>query len=222
MSRSRLAALTAFDRSFDRQGETLLAGVDEAGRGPLAGPVVAAAVVFIRPVKGRTVLSDLNDSKQLTASARERLFHEIVRVASVSVARVGEDEIDRMNIYQATRLAMKDAVLGLTRTPDHLLIDGIMKLDLPVLQTPVIGGDGKSASIAAASIIAKVCRDAWMHRLDQLYPDYNFKQHKGYGTPQHLQKIVEFGPCPVHRKTFFPVQNFFQTSETQVSSSYPD
>lgn len=177
-----------------------MAGIDEAGRGPLAGPVVAAAVLFIR----RSPLMELNDSKQVSPPRREILFREICRAAFVGVGIVSEKQIDRINIYQATRLAMKQAVLALNRTPDFLLIDGNIKIDLPILQKPVVAGDQKSASIAAASIIAKVARDHWMLHLDRLYPEYEFKNHKGYATPAHLKKIGERGPSPVHRMSFSP------------------
>ncbi len=175
-----------------------MAGVDEAGRGPLAGPVVAAAVVLRRlgDFKG------LNDSKQVQPAARERLFFEIIKHGLVGIGVVDENTIDQINIYQASRLAMKRAVLALSSTPDFLVIDGKARIDLPLPQQPVVGGDGKSASVAAASIIAKVYRDCLMTHFDSLYPHYEFKRHKGYGTALHLQKLKEIGPCPIHRKSF--------------------
>ncbi len=177
------------------------AGVDEAGRGPLAGPVVAAAVIFLRP----SPLAFLNDSKQVPPPKREILFREICGCSLVGLGVVDEKQIDAINIYQATRLAMKRAVLALSRTPDFILVDGNMTLDLPLAQRAVVRGDEKSAAIAAASIIAKVFRDHWMFHLDRLYPAYQFKDHKGYATPLHLQKIRECGPSPVHRRSFSPI-----------------
>ncbi len=195
--------LFAFDHEERPSAQGLMAGIDEAGRGPLAGPVVASAVLFFR--KPFPLLSGLNDSKKVAPKRREILFGEIFRHALVGIGVVEESEIDRINIFQATRAAMKKAVLALPRTPDLLLIDGKIHLDLPIAQKSIVRGDEKSASIAAASIVAKVYRDAWMQRLDTLYPVYGFKRHKGYGTEFHLQKIREIGPSPVHRKSFSPV-----------------
>jgi len=206
MRMKRLKQLWAFDRKIGCEVQGRIAGLDEAGRGPLAGPVVASAVMWA----GRPKLNDLDDSKKLSAKIRELLFWQICRCALVGIGVADEDEIDRLNIYQATRLAMSRAVLALTRTPDFLLIDGTMKLDLPLLQKPVVGGDRRSASIAAASIIAKVYRDAWMTHLDQLYPHYRFAVHKGYGTSNHLQILKACGPSPVHRRSFAPVRQMTQ------------
>ncbi len=186
----------------------VIAGVDEAGRGPLAGPVVAAAVVFRRPV----FLKKLNDSKKLSPKTRESLFKEIAAHAHVGIGRVSESVIDEINILQATRLAMREAVLALPRTPGLLLIDGKIKLDLPLRQAAIIRGDGRSAVIAAASIMAKVFRDHWMKGLDFLYPDYRFKLHKGYPTPEHLRILEEKGASPVHRRTFRPVRESLEES----------
>lgn len=199
-----LARLLSFDRKIckDHRMEGRVAGVDEAGRGPLAGPVVAAAVIFLR--NPNTL--ELNDSKQLSSKTRERLFPEICRHGVIGLGIVSEAEIDTINIYQASRLAMKRALLSLTRTPDFVLIDGKARLDIPLPQKTVVAGDSKSACIAAASIVAKVYRDHWMEYLDSLYPQYDFKKHKGYGTAKHLQNIREKGASPVHRKTFAPVK----------------
>ena len=198
-----LNRLLAFDREMaqglDGGG---LAGVDEVGRGPLAGPVVAAAVILFRP----SPLEGLNDSKKVTPRHRETLFREISRCAIVSIGVVDEKQIDEINIYQATRRAMVKAVLGLPRTPSFLLIDGNLRLDLPIRQQAVIGGDYQSASIAAASIMAKVYRDAWMMHLDKLYPAYQFGKHKGYATADHRVRLSQEGPSPVHRKSFAPVR----------------
>ncbi|HXV27528.1 MAG TPA: ribonuclease HII [bacterium] len=196
-------SLIAFDEGLARDFDGRMAGIDEAGRGPLAGPVVAAAVIFFR----KNNLSRLNDSKKLMPKTREFLFREIAAQAIVGIGTVDEKQIDEINIYQATRLAMKRAVLALSRTPDLLLIDGNIKLDLPLTQQAIVKGDQKSAAIAAASIIAKVFRDACMNQLDLLYPQYGFKDHKGYATPGHLTSLQKEGPSPVHRKSFAPVRD---------------
>lgn len=177
-----------------------MAGVDEVGRGPLAGPVVAAAVILRRVGD----FAGLNDSKKVPPEKREKLFREIVKHSLVGIGVADESTIDQLNIYHASRLAMKRAVLALTRTPDLLVIDGNARIDLPLPQQTIVGGDAKSASIAAASIVAKVFRDHWMIYLDTLYPAYQFKDHKGYATELHLKKIEENGPCPIHRKSFSP------------------
>ncbi|GGD07776.1 ribonuclease HII [Aureimonas glaciei] len=187
---------------FER-GALLVAGIDEAGRGPLAGPVVAAAVI-LDPAR---LPDGLNDSKKLTAADRERLFVEILALATVSVASASAAEIDRINIRQATLLAMRRAAHGLAQTPCHLLIDGN---DVPPLlrdrATAVVQGDARSLSIAAASIIAKVTRDRMMTRLCQVHPHYGFGQHMGYATRQHLAAITLHGPCPHHRLSFSPMR----------------
>lgn len=201
MTKPCVARLIGFDEEMSQGDDVWIAGVDEAGRGPLAGPVVAAAVVLIR----KTSLDGLNDSKQVRPRVREKLFREISCHGLVGIGVVDERIIDEINIYQATRLAMKRAVLALPCTPDRLLVDGNLRLDLPLPQKAIIAGDQKSACIAAASIIAKVYRDAWMVHLDDLYPQYCFKDHKGYATPSHLERLRCEGPSPVHRKTFAPV-----------------
>ena len=193
--------LFRFDRQFQEESPFLLAGVDEAGRGPLAGPVVAAAVIFRRPPS----LPQLNDSKKLSPQTREILFRQILRQGLIGVGKVSESIIDELNILQATRLAMRQAVLALPRTPDLLLIDGPIHLDLPLAQQGIIRGDAQSAVIASASIVAKVYRDYWMKALDALYPDYGFGVHKGYPTCYHLEMLKTKGVTPVHRKTFQPV-----------------
>lgn len=202
----RLERLTTFDARAIRLSSGWLAGVDEAGRGPLAGPVVAAAVVFRRPLSQAFPWDLLDDSKRLSPAVRQRLYWEIARVAAIGIGTCDEKEIDELNIYHATRLAMKRAVLALCCTPALILVDGTLKIDLPIPQQTVIDGDAKSASIAAASVIAKVYRDAWMCHLDEIYPSYLFKKHKGYATIEHLARIRQFGPSPVHRKSFAPVQ----------------
>lgn len=195
-------SLFALDAREAKKVQGLIAGVDEAGRGPLAGPVVAAAVIFF-PSSPRI---PVNDSKKLTPQKRSRLFLEIIRQSLVGIGRVEESEIDRLNIFQATRLAMKKAVMNLSRTPDFLLIDGKITLDLPIPQKSIVKGDAQSAVIAAASIVAKVFRDAWMEHLDGLYPEYQFRRHKGYGTEAHFEVIRRLGPSPVHRRSFRPIR----------------
>jgi len=186
--------------SWDTPG--LIAGVDEAGRGPLAGPVVAAAVILddLNPIRG------LADSKVLTARRREQLYDEIrAKALCCSIAEASVDEIDEINILQATMLAMRRAVEGLRLKPSLVLVDGNR---LPVLATraeAIVKGDSKVAAISAASILAKVTRDRWCAELDAQYPQYGFAGHKGYGTAEHLQALQTFGACPQHRKTFSPV-----------------
>jgi len=175
------------------------AGVDEAGRGPLAGPVVAAAVVLPDDCK----IDGLDDSKKLSPSKRKKIFEEIKLVAiSYAVGIVEPQEIDKINILQAALLAMEISVKKLTTKPDYLLIDGNQKTSLLLIQETIVKGDTKSCSIAAASIIAKVTRDTIMEEYHLTYPEYNFKGHKGYPTKEHYQAIKEYGPCPIHRKTF--------------------
>jgi len=195
--------LIAFDQLHMRDNKGMvMAGVDEAGRGPLAGPVVAAAVVL----DSHANLEGLDDSKRVPPQSRKRLFGEIIRTGCVGIGVVYEGEIDSINIYQASRIAMKKAILTLADRPDILLVDGKMTIDLPIRQKAIVGGDRQSASIAAASIIAKVYRDAYMEYLDQCYPEYGFRRHKGYPTRKHLEKLFEIGPSQVHRKSFSPVQ----------------
>lgn len=185
------------------RGITPVAGIDEAGRGPLAGPVVAAAVVL--PLTFR--LPGLDDSKKLTPAKRESLYAALTGEPDVLWACVHLDnlEVDRWNILRATHRAMRQAFLALKRRPPHALIDGLPVPDFPCPHTALVGGDGISLSIAAASIIAKVERDRAMRQLDLQYPEYGFSQHKGYPTPDHLARLREHGPSPVHRRSFSPV-----------------
>lgn len=214
MSSAVLSRLLEFDLSLTPHPHAWIAGVDEVGRGPLAGPVVAAAVILKRP----EILDGLNDSKKVSPENRERLFREIIKYSLVGIGIVDEAMIDHINIYQASRLAMKRAVLDLTRTPDLLLIDGNARIDLPLTQKTIVKGDSLSASIAAASIVAKVYRDEWMTHLDKIYPAYQFKDHKGYATPVHLKSIEEHGPCDVHRRTFAPVKNLPNIARLKVEA----
>jgi ribonuclease HII len=197
-----LSKLTLLDYSFERRiWETgkIPAGVDEAGRGPLAGPVVAAAVVLPKECE----INGLNDSKKISPQKREILFKQIKSLAiSIGVGIVEPEEIDRINILRAALLAMDVAVRNLNPQPDFLLIDGNARTSLLIPQETVIGGDSICYSIAAASIIAKVTRDSIMDDYHKLYPEYNFKKHKGYPTKEHLEALRKFGPCPIHRRTF--------------------
>ena len=200
--RRRLAQLFARRGRLLRNGARLIAGVDEVGVGPLAGPVVACAVVFAQ----KPWLPGLGDSKQLTRAQRERLDGEIRKQAlAIGVAEVWPEEIDRLNIYRAALEAMRRAVLALGVAPDHLLVDARTVPGVVIAQTPLIGGDARDGSIAAASIVAKVHRDALMARLDAAHPGYGFAQHKGYGTAQHLAALRRLGPSPLHRRSFAPV-----------------
>ncbi len=185
------------------QGHAPVAGVDEAGRGPLAGPVVAAAVIL--PL-GFDV-SGLDDSKKLTALARNRLYDHLVSNPLVSWATAHRDprDIDRLNILGATHAAMREAVEALSLRPHHVLIDGLRVEPFPIPQTAIVHGDAISSSIAAASIIAKVTRDRLMDTFARDYPVYGFEQHKGYATAAHLASLREHGPCAIHRRSFAPV-----------------
>jgi ribonuclease HII len=180
----------------------LVAGVDEAGRGPLAGPVVAAAVILdeLNPIKG------LADSKILTPLRREKLFHEIrAKALCCSIAEASVEEIERLNILQATLLAMRRAVEGLRLKPNFVLVDGNRLPVLDMRAEAIVKGDSKVPAISAASILAKVHRDRWCIDYDQAYPQYGFAKHKGYGTAEHLAALRLHGACPEHRKTFRPV-----------------
>lgn len=191
--------LYQLERQAYHRGYRHVAGVDEAGRGPLAGPVVAAAVILHpgRPIAG------VNDSKKLSERQREQLFEQIMANAlSVGIGSAPPETIDRINILQATRLAMLEAVNQLSPRPDTLLIDGITPIDSPLPQQTIKQGDSRSASIAAASIIAKVTRDRLMLEYDQCYPQYGFARHKGYGSAAHLAALQQHGPCPIHRTSF--------------------
>lgn len=188
-----------------------MAGVDEAGRGPLAGPVVAAVAVFDRDfaeAEEHGMLEGLTDSKRLSESQRNS-FCSLLRQSPHVETAVGlaeTDEIDAWNILRATHLAMRRALARLTTRPDRILVDGRPVPDLPAPSDAIVGGDGKSLSIAAASVVAKVTRDSLMLKLDRLYPQYGFARHKGYGTRLHIQALLEHGPCPAHRRSFRPVR----------------
>jgi ribonuclease HII len=203
--------LLEFELQYWEQGFQRLAGVDEAGRGPLAGPVVAAAVVFQRgfaETEEHRLLKGLTDSKQLSASAREHFFGVLTHSSYVEhgVGMANVDEIDTLNIFHATRQAMIRAVRSLPSLPQHILVDGLPIQGFPCPSTAIVGGDGKSLSVAAASVIAKVTRDIYMRNLDHTYSQYGFATHKGYGTKAHMKALFEYGPCPVHRRSFRPVR----------------
>jgi len=193
-------------------GSKLVAGIDEAGRGPLAGPVTAAAVIL--PID--IVIPKLDDSKKLTSKTREKLFDELTNHPEIhySIAHIEAFEIDQINILEATRLAMRNTANQLKPTPSHCLIDGLPVPDFPISSTAIVKGDQKSISIAAASIIAKVTRDRIMVELAQKWPAYGFDKHKGYGTKQHLEAIKTHGPCPAHRKTFKPISQVSHPSSS--------
>jgi ribonuclease HII len=198
--RRSAAALFRFDSPF-WETHGLIAGVDEAGRGPLAGPVVSAAVIL--PLCD---VPHLGDSKMLTAAERVEAYRWIQRHAyAIGVGVVSHEEIDRINILQATHVSMRHALAQLILHPRHILVDGYPLSRSPYPQTNVIDGDAKSACVAAASIVAKVTRDCIMEALDREYPAYGFKQHKGYGTPDHLEALNRHGPCAIHRRSFQPV-----------------
>ena len=192
-----------YEKRLRTVGVARIAGIDEAGRGALAGPVVAAAVILPEKFRRRR----LNDSKQLAPELRQEIYHELVGNASIAwaVGIVDSIEIDRINILRATHQAMRAAIAALIAQPEHVLIDGLPVFPFPLPQTAIIEGDCLSVSIAAASIIAKVTRDRIMRDFCEKFPEYCFSQHKGYGTPLHLTKLHEHGPCPIHRRSFEPV-----------------
>ncbi|WP_010630972.1 ribonuclease HII [Sporolactobacillus vineae] len=205
----RFHKMNHFENDLYQKGIRQVAGIDEAGRGPLAGPVIAACVML----DPDAVLPGVNDSKQLTAPERDRLFDQIVASASAyGIGRVSARDIDRINIYEAARLAMTRAFEHMARHPEFLLIDA-MKLPVSVPQLSLIKGDARSNSVAAASILAKVTRDRLMNDLDQRYPEYGFAGNKGYGTPQHLAALKTYGACPEHRLSFSPVAAVIRTED---------
>jgi ribonuclease HII len=200
-----------FERVLWTRGMTRIAGVDEAGRGPLAGPVLAAAAIL--PPKWAESglppeLEGLNDSKQLTAAQREKYFAFLTGCPEVqfAIAQVGAGQIDAINILRATHRAMNSALAQLQPAPEHALVDGRPVKSMPVPHTAIVQGDARSYSIAAASVLAKVTRDRLMLEFDRQWPKYGFAGHKGYGTAQHLAAIAAHGPCPIHRRSFAPLK----------------
>ncbi|MFA7693182.1 MAG: ribonuclease HII [Candidatus Hydrogenedentales bacterium] len=205
----RLCAMLSIENSLWCDGFSNVAGVDEAGRGPLAGPIVAAAVILSEPIPG------LNDSKQLTETSRQSLYNCITGGTHVwACASISASEIDRMGIQQANYLAMRKAMEGLSIRPDFLLVDGYNLAGIAVPTMRVVKGDSRSLTIAAASVVAKVTRDTFLRELDTLYPGYGFARNKGYGTLEHRRAIETLGPCPEHRRSFAPFTQKDETNET--------
>ncbi len=210
----RLQNMSLCEKRLKGEGFIRIAGIDEAGRGPLAGPVVAAACILPEGID----FENLNDSKQLSPSQRDTLFYEITTCPNLiyGIGIVDVETIDRINILQSTFLAMRKAIELMSCQPDYILIDGnqVPHFDIPT--ESIIQGDGLSISIAAASILAKVTRDRIMEEIDRKYPAYGFKQHKGYATEQHLEAIRICGPCEIHRKSFEPVKSILNPQPVQI------
>lgn len=201
-----------YENNLYKEGVTLIAGVDEVGRGPLIGPVVACACIL--PVN--FYHKDIKDSKKLSEKKREEMYKIIKENAiSIGLGIVSEKVIDEVNIYEATKIAMKEAIKNLNITPEHVLIDA-MKLELNIPSTSIIKGDAKSESIAAASIIAKVTRDHMLDEMDKEYPMYDLKNNKGYGTKKHLEALETYGPCKYHRVSYSPVRNALNEKNTKT------
>ena len=199
----RLEKMLAYEKELYAQGIDLIAGVDEVGRGPLAGPVVAAAVILPKACK----IPGLNDSKKIPKAKHKAIYEAVLQNAiAIGIGVKDNHVIDQVNIYEATKLAMMEAIGQLEPQPQHLLIDA-MKLDLPISQTSIIKGDANSLSIAAASIVAKVTRDQMMEEFDREYPGYDFAQNAGYGTAKHLAGLDKLGVTPIHRRSFEPVKS---------------
>ena len=205
----RLEGMLSYEKELYAQGISLIAGVDEVGRGPLAGPVVAAAVILPKNCK----IKGLNDSKKIPKKKHEEIFQAVKdKALAIGIGIMDNHVIDQVNIYEATKLAMKEAISKLDLQPEHLLIDA-MKLDLPITQTSIIKGDANSLSIAAASIIAKVTRDKIMANYDKEFPGYDFSQNAGYGTTKHLEGLEKHGVTPIHRKSFEPIKTLVAASK---------
>ena len=199
----RLEGMLAYEKECYARGIKLIAGVDEVGRGPLAGPVVAAAVILPKACK----IPGLNDSKKIPKFKHKEIYEAVLQEAiAIGIGVKDNHVIDQVNIYEATKLAMMEAIDQLDPQPQHLLIDA-MKLDLPISQTSIIKGDANSLSIAAASIVAKVTRDQMMEEFDREYPGYDFAQNAGYGTANHLDGLHQLGVTPIHRRSFEPVKS---------------
>lgn len=200
------------EKLLNAKGFKNVAGIDEAGRGPLAGPVVASAVIVTDWVMDIDIINDTKDSKKISEKKRKIIFDKIMLSPHIKwgIGIVDEKIIDKINIFEATKLAMQEAVKDLEKTmkPDFLIIDGNATIDYPITQKAVIKGDDKIFSCSLASIIAKVSRDALMYKYAETYPEYGFEKHKGYGTKIHIDAIQKFGPCSIHRRTFNPVTLF--------------
>ena len=189
-----------YENKYLLDGKKLIAGIDEAGRGPLAGPVCVAMVIM--PLDSDSIIPKVNDSKKLSAKMRDKLYDEIVSKAiAYRVEMIDEGTIDAINILNATKLGMLQCIANIGVTPDVILIDAV-KIDTDVPTESIIKGDALSYSIACASILAKVTRDRYMEGMDVLYPEYNFKKHKGYGTKEHIENLKKYGKCKIHRNTF--------------------
>lgn len=201
----------ALERQIFARGYRAVCGVDEVGRGPLAGPVVAAAVI----VPEDAVIDDLNDSKKLSPKRREIVFEQIVEMElACAIGIIDSENIDRMNIHKASLMAMRKAVTDLKRNPDFVLVDGTFPIpNISMPQAAVVKGDACCRSIAAASIVAKVTRDRIMEHYETLYPTFSFSRHKGYPTPAHLEELAMHGPCEIHRRSFKPVADFIEQYE---------
>lgn len=200
----RLIELKKIEKDIYNEGYNLICGIDEAGRGPLAGPVVVCACIM----KKDSFIEGINDSKKVSEKKREELFDKIKEEAiSYGIGIIDEKKIDEVNILEATKLALTEAIKELTPKPDIIIVDALTKIDtLGIPYRSVIKGDAKCYSIACSSILAKVTRDRIMREWDSIYPEYNFKKHKGYGTKEHIEAIKNSGPCEIHRKTF--IKNF--------------
>ena len=199
----RLEGMLAYEKECYAREIELIAGVDEVGRGPLAGPVVAAAVILPKACK----IPGLNDSKKIPKSKHKEIYEAVLQNAiAIGIGIKDNQVIDQVNIYEATKLAMREAIGQLEPQPQHLLIDA-MRLDLPISQTSIIKGDANSLSIAAASIVAKVTRDQMMEEFDRKYPGYDFAQNAGYGTAKHLAGLDQLGVTPIHRRSFEPIKS---------------
>jgi len=199
----RFQFLCVIENKLREDGANTIAGVDEAGRGPLAGPVVAGAVVFLKPPD----ILEIDDSKKISSAKRKKIFNYLVSSKDVAIGFgvISEDVIDATNILEASFEAMRKALFSLPLKPDHVIVDGYSIPQLKIPQRGVIGGDKQSLSIDAACIVAKVIRDDMMNKFDEEYPGYGFSQHKGYGTKAHMESLRRLGPCKIHRKSFRPV-----------------
>lgn len=198
--KQRIDDMLIYEKDLQNSGYMNIAGVDEAGRGPLCGPVVAAAVILPPNIE----IEGINDSKKLTEKKREKVFEQLINNPDIlyGIGISDVDVIEDVNILNATKLAMKQAINNLKLTPDYIIIDGNQNIDMTIPSQTLVSGDSKSASIAAASIIAKVTRDRMMREYDEKYPEYNFAKHKGYGTKMHIEAIQKYGLCEIHRPSF--------------------
>jgi ribonuclease HII len=207
------------DYAIESKAGGIVCGIDEAGRGPLAGPVVAAAVILDLGQLGRDVIATIDDSKKLSRAVRQRLYPALLETARIGVGAASAAEIDRINVLAATLRAMQRAVARLGAVPDLALVDGNVAPALPCPVRTIVGGDGRSLSIAAASIVAKVTRDALMERLARRYPDFGWDHNAGYGTVGHTDALARFGATPHHRQSFAPVLNILSPARSPTPTS---